>query len=92
MVLGHGGKRHSAKVLTTPRAPEEGMLEGISRVLAPAKIEGGDRLRLDLPEPVSIEFERRSVEPGNGAFITDWSASSSFPAPSAKPTYQTPSS
>ena len=36
VVLEHGGRRHSAKVLTTPRAPEEGMLEGISQVLAAA--------------------------------------------------------
>jgi len=36
VVLEHGGRRHSAKVLTTPRAPEEGMLEGIGRVLAEA--------------------------------------------------------
>jgi len=33
VVLEHAGRRHSAKVLTTPRAPEEGMLEGIARVL-----------------------------------------------------------
>ncbi len=38
VVLEHGGRRHSAKVLTTPRAPEEGMLEGISRVLEAARL------------------------------------------------------
>ncbi len=38
VVLEHGGRRHSAKVLTTPRAPEEGMLEGIARVLAEAAL------------------------------------------------------
>ena len=38
MVLEHRGRRHSAKILTTPRAPEEGMLEGIGRVLAAAKL------------------------------------------------------
>ncbi|MBM3352048.1 MAG: hydantoinase/oxoprolinase family protein, partial [Betaproteobacteria bacterium] len=36
VVLEHAGRRHSAKVLTTPRAPEEGMLEGMARVLAEA--------------------------------------------------------
>ncbi len=38
VVLEHEGRRHSAKVLTTPRAPEEGMLEGISQVLAATKL------------------------------------------------------
>ena len=38
VVLEHGGRRHSAKVLTTPRAPEAGMLEGITQVLAAAKL------------------------------------------------------
>jgi len=38
VVLEHGRRRHSAKVLTTPRAPEEGMLEGIARVLAEAAL------------------------------------------------------
>src|SRR5512135_1532160 len=38
VVLEHGGRRHSAKVLTTPRAPEEGMLQAISRVLADAAL------------------------------------------------------
>jgi N-methylhydantoinase A len=38
VVLEHGGARHSAKVLTTPRAPEEGMLEGIGRVLGAARL------------------------------------------------------
>ena len=34
VVLEHGGRRHSAKVLTTPRAPEEAVLLGIAQVLA----------------------------------------------------------
>ncbi|HLX81698.1 MAG TPA: hydantoinase/oxoprolinase family protein [Burkholderiales bacterium] len=36
IVLEHAGRRRSAKVLTTPRAPEEGMLAGIAQVLAAA--------------------------------------------------------
>jgi N-methylhydantoinase A len=39
VVLEHGGRRYSAKVLTTPRAPETGMLEGIAQVLAAAKLQ-----------------------------------------------------
>ena len=42
VVLERAGRRHSVKVLTTPRAPEEGMLEGIARVLAAAGIAPGD--------------------------------------------------
>ncbi|HEY6967122.1 MAG TPA: hydantoinase/oxoprolinase family protein [Burkholderiales bacterium] len=42
VVLEHGGRRHSAKVLTTPRAPEAGMLEGISKVLLAASLAPGD--------------------------------------------------
>jgi N-methylhydantoinase A len=42
VVLEHAGRRHSAKVLTTPRAPEEGMLEGIARVLKDAALRPGD--------------------------------------------------
>ncbi len=42
VVLEHVGKRHSAKVLTTPRAPEEGMLAGIAQVLAAAGLKPGD--------------------------------------------------
>src|SRR5262245_6841911 len=42
VVLEHAGRRHSAKVLTTPRAPEEGMLEGISRVLKDAALQPAD--------------------------------------------------
>jgi N-methylhydantoinase A len=38
VVLEHRGRRHSAKVLTTARAPEEGMLEGIAQVLAAAAL------------------------------------------------------
>jgi N-methylhydantoinase A len=39
VVLERGGRRFSSKVLTTPRAPEEGMLEGIARVLQDAALE-----------------------------------------------------
>lgn len=42
VVLEHAGRRHSAKVLTTPRAPEEGMLDGIGRVLAAAGLSPAD--------------------------------------------------
>ncbi len=42
VVLEHAGRRHSAKVLTTPRAPEAGMLEGIAQVLAAAGLKPGD--------------------------------------------------
>ncbi len=42
VVLEHAGRRHSAKVLTTPRAPEEGMLEGISRVLKDSGLRAAD--------------------------------------------------
>jgi N-methylhydantoinase A len=42
VVLEHGGRRHSSKVLTTPRAPEEGMLEAIAQVLAAASLGPGD--------------------------------------------------
>lgn len=38
VVLEHAGRRHTAKVLTTPRAPEEGMLAGIAQVLAAAAL------------------------------------------------------
>ena len=38
IVLEHGGRRHSVKVLTTPRAPEEGVLAGIAQVLATAAL------------------------------------------------------
>ena len=38
VVLEHAGRRHSAKVLTTPRAPEEGMLDGIAKVLKEAAL------------------------------------------------------
>ena len=36
------GTRYSAKVLTTPRAPEEGMLEGVARVLRDAALKPAD--------------------------------------------------
>src|SRR6185369_1538071 len=42
VVLEHRGRRHSAKVLTTPRAPEAGMLEGIAQVLAAAGLPPSD--------------------------------------------------
>ena len=42
VVLEHGGRRLSAKVLTTPRAPEEGMLDGIARVLKDAALRPSD--------------------------------------------------
>jgi N-methylhydantoinase A len=42
VVLEHGGRRHSAKVLTTPRAPEAGMIEGIVKVLDAAALAPGD--------------------------------------------------
>ena len=42
VVLEHAGRRHSAKVLTTPRAPEEGMLEGVARVLKDAALRPSD--------------------------------------------------
>ena len=42
VVLEHGGRRHSAKVVTTPRAPELGLLEGIARVLSDATLVPAD--------------------------------------------------
>jgi N-methylhydantoinase A len=42
VVLEHAGRRHSAKVLSTPRAPEVGMLEGIARVLENAALRPAD--------------------------------------------------
>jgi N-methylhydantoinase A len=42
VVLEHRGRRHSAKVLTTPRRPEDGVLAGIARVLAAAGLVPGD--------------------------------------------------
>ena len=42
VVLEHAGRRISAKVLTTPQAPEEGMLEGIVQVLAGAGLAATD--------------------------------------------------
>jgi N-methylhydantoinase A len=42
VVLEHRGRRHSAKVLTTPRAPETGMLDGIAQVLSAAQLAPGD--------------------------------------------------
>ncbi|MBI1943228.1 MAG: hypothetical protein HYS35_06130, partial [Betaproteobacteria bacterium] len=42
VVLEHGGRRHSAKVLSTPRAPEQGMLQGMDEVLAAAQLSPRD--------------------------------------------------
>ena len=42
VVLEHAGRRHSAKVLTTPRAPERGMLEGVARVMRDAALRPAD--------------------------------------------------
>jgi N-methylhydantoinase A len=42
VVLEHAGRRHSAKVLTTPRAPETGMLAGIAQVLESAGLRAAD--------------------------------------------------
>ena len=42
VVLEHAGRRHSAKVLTTPRAPEQGMLDGIGKVLSAAALRPPD--------------------------------------------------
>ena len=42
VVLEQAGRRHSAKVLTTPRAPEKGMLEGVKRVLGAASLAPAD--------------------------------------------------
>jgi N-methylhydantoinase A len=42
VVLEHRGQRRSAKVLTTPRAPENGMLEGIGQVLKSASLQPHD--------------------------------------------------
>ncbi len=41
-VLEHAGRRFSAKVLTTPRAPELGMLDAIAHVLASAGLAAAD--------------------------------------------------
>lgn len=38
VVLEHAGRRFSTKILTTPRAPEQGLLEGIARTLASAQL------------------------------------------------------
>ena len=42
VVLEHAGRRVSAKVLTTPGAPEAGMLEGIAQVLETAALAPAD--------------------------------------------------
>jgi len=38
VVLQHGGNQTTAKVLTTPSAPEDGVLDGVAKALADAKI------------------------------------------------------
>ncbi|MGZ0189358.1 MAG: hydantoinase/oxoprolinase N-terminal domain-containing protein, partial [Alphaproteobacteria bacterium] len=42
VVLEHDGKQTTAKVLTTPAAPEEGVLAGVSRALAESGVSAGD--------------------------------------------------
>src|SRR6516165_9204258 len=37
-----GDQRHSVKVLTTPRAPEKGVLSGIDQILAHARLKPAD--------------------------------------------------
>ncbi|HET6182086.1 MAG TPA: hydantoinase/oxoprolinase family protein [Acetobacteraceae bacterium] len=38
LALEHDGRRHTAKVLTTPQAPERGVIEGVRAVLASARL------------------------------------------------------
>ncbi|MBS0562059.1 MAG: hydantoinase/oxoprolinase family protein, partial [Proteobacteria bacterium] len=42
LALEHGGRRTTVKVLTTPAAPEKGVLEGVRAVLAAAGLAPGD--------------------------------------------------
>jgi len=42
VALEHAGKRTTTKVLTTPSAPEQGVLEGVKSVLATAGVAPGD--------------------------------------------------
>jgi N-methylhydantoinase A len=42
VVLEGAGRRHSCKVLTTPRAPEEGVMAGIARVCAESGVRAAD--------------------------------------------------
>ena len=42
LVLEHGGQRHSCKVLTTPQAPEQGVMQGIQRLLAESGLAAAD--------------------------------------------------
>ena len=42
LALEHGGRRTTAKVLTTPSAPEQGVMEGVRAILAQAGIGPGD--------------------------------------------------
>ena len=42
LALEWDGKRESVKVLTTPRAPEEGVLTGVEEILALAKLKAAD--------------------------------------------------
>ncbi len=42
LALEHDGRRSTAKVLTTPQAPERGVLDGISRILGAAGLAASD--------------------------------------------------
>jgi N-methylhydantoinase A len=42
LVLEHGGQRHSCKVLTTSQAPEQGVMQGIRRLLAESGLAASD--------------------------------------------------
>ncbi|MBN8892327.1 MAG: hydantoinase/oxoprolinase family protein, partial [Rhodospirillales bacterium] len=42
LALEHGGKRTTAKVLTTPAAPEQGVMAGVRAILAAAGLQPGD--------------------------------------------------
>ncbi len=42
LALEHAGARHTLKVLTTPEAPERGVLEGVAAVLARAGLEAAE--------------------------------------------------
>ena len=42
LFLDWNGKRSSAKVLTTPRAPEEGVMTGMAEILKQASVAPGD--------------------------------------------------
>jgi N-methylhydantoinase A len=42
LALEYGAERHTAKVLTTPHAPEQGVMDGIARVLDETGLKPGD--------------------------------------------------